>query len=157
MTQSVKVWLDKNFIQNTKGSGEILTQLENMNTTTIIDALPVEQSIFWTRSNVTDISDKKKNAGAAAATSAAVVDEVQHDHILVKLELTAFVELVAAHLAEPSNKHNPLRQFIARIKQRAQVTQLTLLVPDFKSYYKYIDTFVKPIVNDMNEMRIMKL
>ena len=28
---SVKIWIDKNFIQSTKGSGEVLTNLEKAN------------------------------------------------------------------------------------------------------------------------------
>jgi hypothetical protein len=57
MTQIVKVWIDKTFLQKTKGSGEILTNLENNNITTIIDSLPINESIFWTRCN----SNAKKN------------------------------------------------------------------------------------------------
>ena len=59
MTQSVKVWLDKHFLQ-TKGAGEILTNLEKLNMTAIIEDLPVTNSIFWTRSD-TNISKDTKN------------------------------------------------------------------------------------------------
>jgi hypothetical protein len=48
MSQSVKVWFDKNFLQ-TKGAGEILTNLEKINVISIIEELPVKNSIFWTR------------------------------------------------------------------------------------------------------------
>ena len=53
LLQSVKVWLDKSFLQTTKGGGEILTSLENANIASIIEKLPVENSIFWTRAATT--------------------------------------------------------------------------------------------------------
>ena len=48
MAQTVKVWLDKNFLA-AKGSGELLTTFEKSNIQTIIENLPIENSIFWTR------------------------------------------------------------------------------------------------------------
>ena len=58
MTQSAKVWLDKAFLQ-TKGAGEILTNLEKLNVQAIIEDLPVSGSIFWTRSNTNISKDKQ--------------------------------------------------------------------------------------------------
>lgn len=60
MSQQCKVWIDKNLIQSTKGVGELLTHLEKANTATIIEKLPVENSIFWTRCN-TALSKEDKN------------------------------------------------------------------------------------------------
>ena len=58
MSQAVKVWLDKNFLQ-AKGAGEILTNLEKLNVHTIIEDLPVKASIFWTRSDTNIDKDKQ--------------------------------------------------------------------------------------------------
>jgi hypothetical protein len=58
MTQAVKVWLDKKFLQ-AKGAGEILTNLEKLNAHSIIDDLPVCDSIFWTRSDTNIGKDKQ--------------------------------------------------------------------------------------------------
>lgn len=58
MTQSVKVWLDKNFLQ-IKGAGEILTNLEKLSVQSIIEVLPVSNSIFWTRSDTNIGKDKQ--------------------------------------------------------------------------------------------------
>lgn len=116
----VKVWLDKTLLQSTKGSGELLTSLEKLNVNTIIEKLPVDNSIFWTRksSNLKDTSDQ----------------ETQHDHILVKIDLDKFLELVTQFsLNEPSID---LINFISGIKKSAQVTQVSLLIPGFKAYFK---------------------
>ena len=48
MAQAVKVWLDKGFLK-AKGSGELLTNLEKNSIQVIIESLPIENSIFWTR------------------------------------------------------------------------------------------------------------
>ena len=55
--KNVKIWLDKCFIQTTKGSGELLTNLEKLNIDSIIEKLPVENSIFWTRYDSVSIKD----------------------------------------------------------------------------------------------------
>ena len=49
MTQQCKVWIDNNLTKSKKGIGELLTDLEKSNITTIIEKLPVENSILWTR------------------------------------------------------------------------------------------------------------
>lgn len=58
MTQSVKIWFDKNFLQ-VKGAGEILTNLEKLKVQSIIEDLPVSNGIFWTRSDTTIGKDKQ--------------------------------------------------------------------------------------------------
>lgn len=60
MAQAVKVWIDKKFLQ-TKGAGEILTNLEKLNAQSIIEDLPVSNSIFWTRSDTNIGKDKQVN------------------------------------------------------------------------------------------------
>lgn len=115
----VKVWLDKNFLQTTKGSGELLTNLEKLNITTIIEKLPVDNGIFWTRK-----SSNSKNA----------LDETQHDHILVKLDLDNFIDHL--HSFYSSSTSNSLLDLVQNVKKNAQVTQVTLLVPGFKQFFK---------------------
>jgi hypothetical protein len=130
MTQSVKVWLDINFISSTKGAGEVLTNLENLNINPIIEKLPVANSIFWTRCNSS--IDTKKDKSNCRPTSN---NEVQHDHIIVKIEIEAFIEHINDYLSNQSN--NSLIAFIDEIKQKSQVTQITLLIPSLKQYLKY--------------------
>nr|QNH68100.1 crossover junction endonuclease EME1 isoform x2 [Brachionus koreanus] len=113
----VKVWIDKNFIQNTKGAGELLTNMEKSSIQTIIEKLPVENGIFWTRkpSNSKEMSNNQ---------------ETQHNHLIVKIDLDSFVEkLSSANFAN-------LIQFVKSSKQNAQVTQMSLIVPGFKSFQK---------------------
>jgi hypothetical protein len=59
MTQNCKVWIDNSLIQSTKGIGELLTNMEKENITTIIEKLPIENSIFWTRSDKVMSKDEK--------------------------------------------------------------------------------------------------
>ncbi len=121
MSQSVKVWLDKAFLQ-TKGAGELLTSLEKANVQSIIDDLPVADSIFWTRCDTTLTKDKQLN-------------QVQHDHILIRLDKDAFINHISAHT---------LPQYLATIKHKAQVAQVTLLIHNFKQYLKSAATTAKP-------------
>jgi hypothetical protein len=116
------------FISTLTGAGEILTNLENQNITTIIDQLPVSNSIFWTRCNPNIDTKKDKETGGSS--------EVQHDHIIVKIEIDSFLEHVQDYLADSGNKYNKLAKLIAEIKQKAQVTQVTLLLPGFKQFLK---------------------
>lgn len=60
MAQQCKVWIDKTLVQSTKGIGELITNMEKSNIATIIEKLPVENSIFWTRSDTT-FSKEDKN------------------------------------------------------------------------------------------------
>ncbi len=113
MSQSVKVWLDKSFLQ-TKGGGELLTSLEKASVQTIIDNLPVADSIFWTRCDNALTKDKQLN-------------QVQHDHILIKLDKDAFINHVSS---------NDLLDYLAGVKVKAQVSQVTLLIQNFKQYLK---------------------
>lgn len=110
----VKVWIDKNFIQETKGAGELLTNLEKCNVQTIIEKLPVENGIFWTRksSNLKELSH----------------EETQHDHLIVKLELNNFIEKLI--------NFSDLIRLVRISKNSAQVTQMSLIVPGFKSFQK---------------------
>lgn len=124
MSQAVKVWLDKNFLQ-AKGAGEILTNLEKLNVHTIIEDLPVKASIFWTRSDTNIGKDKQLN-------------EVQHDHILVRLETDQFLEYVNDFLNSESTTTNALVSFVQNIKDKAQVTQITLLIQNFKQFLKSV-------------------
>lgn len=112
----VKVWIDKNFIQNTKGAGELLTNLEKSSIQTIIEKLPVENGIFWTRksSNSKDMSNQ----------------ETQHNHLLVKIEINSFVEKLS------STNFTDLIKFVRNSKQNAQVSQMSLIVAGFKSFQK---------------------
>jgi hypothetical protein len=132
MTQSVKVWLDINFISTTKGAGEVLTNLENLNISPIIEKLPLANSIFWTRCN-SNIDTKKDKNNSSQLTSN---NEVQHDHIIVKLESDTFIEYVNDYLSNQSS--NSLIKFIDDIKQKAQVSQITLLISSLKQYLKYL-------------------
>lgn len=112
----VKVWIDKHFIQGTKGAGELLTNLEKSSIQTIIEQLPVENGIFWTRKS----SNSKEPCH----------QETQHDHLIVKIDLDNFIEKVS------SEKLCDLISFVKWSKQSAQVTQMTLVVPGFKSFQK---------------------
>lgn len=132
MTQSVKVWLDLNFISTTKGAGEVLTNLENLNISPIIEKLPLANSIFWTRCNSNIDTKKDKNSSHQSTSNA----EVQHDHIIVKVEIDTFVEYVNDYLLNQCS--NSLIAFIDEIKEKAQVTQITLLIPSLKQYLKYL-------------------
>lgn len=113
---NVKVWIDKDFLQSTKGSGELLTCLEKANVTTIIEKLPVSNSILWTRVDA--------------------AEETQHNHILVKMETDAFVDHVAEFMNLEKRHSNSLTVFLAEIKKKAQVDSVTFLVNQFKQYYK---------------------
>jgi hypothetical protein len=131
--QSIKVWLDKSFLQTTKGGGEILTSLENANIASIIEKLPVENSIFWTRAATTVAASISKKQNETC-------NEMQHDHILVKVELDKFVEFVNdfSSLTNSScdKSNSNLINFVKNVKKNAQVTQITFLVPGFKQYFK---------------------
>ena len=124
---SVKVWLDKTFLQTTKGAGEILTSLENANVTSIIEKLPVENSIFWTRTNT---STTTKNDLTSS--------ETQHDHILVKVECDTFADYVSEHCESSDKRTSNLMKYVNCIKKNAQVSQITFLLPGFKQYFKYV-------------------
>ena len=106
----VKIWLDKDLLQSTKGSGELLTCLEKLSVPTIIEKLPVSHSIFWTRTSPQNESH-----------------ETQHDHILVQLECDCFIDKLNART---------LNEFVLDIKQRARVNSVSLLVAHFKTFYK---------------------
>ena len=121
-SQSVKVWLDKNFLQTAKGAGEILTNLEKLNITSIIEKLPVDNSILWTRYNSTVKQDTA---------------EVQHDHILVKIECEQFVDYASEHLSCEDRSNSNLIRYVNNIKTSAQISQITFLIPGFKQYFKY--------------------
>ncbi|CAF1021393.1 unnamed protein product, partial [Brachionus calyciflorus] len=112
----VKVWIDKNFLSTTKGSGELLTNLEKLNIQTIIEKLPVENGIFWTRKS--SMSKELSN------------QETQHDHLVVKIDLENLIE----YLHEDSL--DKLISFVRKCKKSAQVTQMTLIVPGFKTFQK---------------------
>lgn len=123
---SVKVWIDKNFIQ-TKGSGEVLTSLEKQNTTTIIEQLPVVNSIFWTR--------------AASLDKTKVVDEqVQHDHILVKIETDTFINYLNEFKLNYDNlteyNQNELIKYVKECKLKAQVNHISFIIPNFNQFIK---------------------
>jgi len=137
MAQSVKVWFDKNFFQ-TKGAGEILTNLEKLNVQSIIEDLPVSNSIFWTRSDTIISKDKQLN-------------EVQHDHILIKIDLDAFLLLANDFLTNDSIGNNQLTTFIEDIKKKAQISQVTLLINSFKQHLKSVSnkTSKKPEKEDL--------
>ena len=122
-SQSVKVWLDKNFLQTAKGAGEILTHLEKANITSIIEALPVENSVLWTR---------------CASAAKNDTTEVQHDHILVKVEWEQFVEYAGEHLQCADRNNSGLVKYVNSIKAKAQVGEITFLIPGFKQFFKYI-------------------
>jgi hypothetical protein len=113
----VKVWLDKELLQKTKGGGELLTLFEKYNVPTIIEQLPVSDSIFWTRS---------ASNGSA--------DDVQHHHILIKLENSAFIEYLLDY-SNPEITNPKLKLFLSEIKTKA-VTDITFLISNFKQYYK---------------------
>ena len=133
LLQSVKVWLDKSFLQTTKGAGEILTCLENANVASIIEKLPVENSIFWTRSSSSSSTATKKQQQNDAQ------DETQHDHILVKVECDKFVEYVnefGSSSSSDDKANSELINYVKSIKRNAQVSQITFLVPGFKQYFK---------------------
>ena len=124
MAQQCKVWIDKNLIQSTKGIGELLTNLEKANTATIIEKLPVENSIFWTRC-YSSMNKEDKN-------------EEQHDHILVKLDIEQLTEYLNDFNSASDSKNNSFYHYITQIKRNAQVTHITLLVQNFKSFLKYL-------------------
>lgn len=113
---NVKVWIDKDFLQSTKGSGELLTSLEKANVSTIIEKLPVGNSILWTR----------VDGG----------EETQHNHILVKMETDVFVDHVAEFLTASDKSNNSLSVFLSDVKSKSQVDSVTLLINQFKQHYK---------------------
>jgi hypothetical protein len=118
----VKVWLDKDFLQNTKGSGELLTCLEKHSVTTIIENLPVSKSIFWTRN---------------ATVNTHCVEEAQHDHIMVKIECEKFAEYASEYRSsDECREMSNLVTFLNRIKSKANVNRITLLIQNFKQYCK---------------------
>jgi len=143
LLQLVKVWLDKGFLQTTKGAGEILTCLENANVAAIIEKLPVENSIFWTRSSSLSSSKKADQNNKDADTT-----ESQHDHILVKVECDAFVDYVSEFCGDDEDENgsggggdtmrsnSELVKYVRSVKRNAQVTQVTMLVPGFKQFFK---------------------
>lgn len=110
----VKIWIDKNFLQTTKGAGEMLTCLETSNVNCIIEKLPVVNSLFWTR------VDGK--------------EETQHDHILVRIDWEFFLDAATDFVASPDA--NSLLKFLDTIKSSSQCTQVTLLVFEFKKNLK---------------------
>jgi hypothetical protein len=149
LLQLVKVWLDKSFLQTTKGAGEILTCLENANVATIIEKLPVENSIFWTRSSSSSSSKK------ADQNNKDIDNESQHDHILVKVDCDSFVEYVNEFCGDDEDENgsgggggggggggnvmrlnSELVKYVRSVKRNAQVTQVTMLVPGFKQFFK---------------------
>ena len=125
MTQQCKVWIDNNLVKSTKGIGELLTHMEKENITTIIEKLPVENSIFWTRSSKVMSKDKQNQN-----------DEVQHDHILVKLETEAFLDYLTDFNSNQSPAASNLCRYIGKVKTDAKITQITFLIPNFKSVLK---------------------
>jgi hypothetical protein len=144
LLQLVKVWLDKGFLQTTKGAGEILTCLENANVAAIIEKLPVENSIFWTRSSSSSKKADQNNKDVDTTES-------QHDHILVKVECDAFVEYVSEFCGDDEDENgsggggcggdtmrlnSELVKYVRSVKRNAQVTQVTMLVPGFKQFFK---------------------
>ena len=62
--------------------------------------------------------------------------EVQHNHILVKFEIEKFTELLADFHSNPDNASNRLLDLINEVKMKAKVTEVTLLVHNFKSFMK---------------------
>ena len=61
---------------------------------------------------------------------------MQHDHILVRLETDQFLEYVNDFLNSESTTTNALVSFVQNIKDKAQVTQITLLIQNFKQFLK---------------------
>jgi hypothetical protein len=123
---SVKVWIDKNFIQ-TKGSGEVLTSLEKQNTTTIIEQLPVENSIFWTR--------------PASLDKTKIDDEqVQHDHIIVKMEADTLINYLNEFKLNYDNlteyNQNELVKYVRECKLKAQVNYISFIIHNFNQFIK---------------------
>lgn len=113
----VKIWIDRDFLQTTKGAGEMLTLLQANNVNCIIDKLPVRNSLFWTR------CEGKSNE-----------DEVQHDQILVRVDWDFLIDSAADFLANRSASQ--LGQFIDSIKTSSQCTQITFLIFEFKRNWK---------------------
>lgn len=64
--------------------------------------------------------------------------EVQHDHILVKIDIDAFLQLANDFLTSDSAGNNLLTSFIDDIKKKAQISQITLLINNFKQHLKYL-------------------
>jgi hypothetical protein len=67
---------------------------------------------------------------------------VQHDHILVKLESETFIEYLTDFNSSLSPETSNLCQYIKKIKNEAQITQITFLIPSFKSILKYLILFL---------------
>ena len=57
--------------------------------------------------------------------------EVQHDHILVKLDFDTFA-------AAASESARSLIELVSGIKEKAQVTHVTLLILNLKQSIKYV-------------------
>ena len=62
--------------------------------------------------------------------------EVQHDHILVRLDLDVFLEYVGDFVTSESPNSNALTSFVRSVKVKAQVNQVTLLVQNFKQHLR---------------------
>ena len=64
------------------------------------------------------------------------LNEVQHDHILIKIENDCFLQHLSDYIGNSNTKNNSLSQFIHEIKHKAQVSQVTLLIQNFKQFLK---------------------
>jgi hypothetical protein len=111
----VKIWIDKDFLQTTKGTGELLTLLENYNVSTIIEQLPIRNSIFWTRSPLSGSID------------------IQHHHALIKIELLTFIDYFNDYYNLTVN-NSKFNTFLRDMKTN-KILSVTLLINDFKDYY----------------------
>lgn len=120
----VKIWIDKDFLQSTKGAGELLTQFEMNKITSIIEKLPVSNSLFWTRVDPGQVK-----------SSASTENEIQHDHALVRVDWEFFLDGVADYLA---GNGQILIDFLDNVKRSAQVTNVTLLMHNFKQNMKWV-------------------
>lgn len=57
---------------------------------------------------------------------------MQHDHILIRMDLDKF----CAHVDDYCDGSSALFDFIGQVKARAQVTKCTLLIQGFKQLVK---------------------
>ena len=144
MAQQCKVWIDKNLISSTKGIGELLTDLEKSNVTTIIEKLPVDNSILWTRCDTSMSKEDKTKVKNLYLTKMKLfyshllqLNEVQHDHILVKIEIENIIEYITDFHLNSNPENSNISSCIKSVKNDAQVSQITFLILNLKALIKY--------------------
>ena len=61
---------------------------------------------------------------------------MQHDHILIKMETENLIEFITEFNSNPNANSSLLCNYVQRVKSDAQITQITFLIQNFKSFLK---------------------